>query len=325
MSTLSNITQQRARLQSLAVDVLPRYGIKVDTIDFVTDSLNTVFMVKSQGAKYALRIHPLAVHMTVAIEAELCWLSALRADTHLVVPKPMVAQDGALVQAISNAQVPEPRQMVLFTWVDGDLLGQRLSGVTLAQAGAFMAQLHLHAEQFQLPDGLTRNHAKWIEVQVWQERFNANPRVLQHNEYELCVSIARHIAIRMQNVDATQDYGLTHSDLHQWNYLVYQEEVRAIDFDDCQFAPFSYDLAIPLSYLDHRNDYTYLREHFLQGYARVRQLPRYYEDEIDLFMAVRALDMIAWILTWPNIDHQPFGPELLANSLSRLRRFSKHL
>ena len=124
----------------------------------------------------------------------------------------------------------------------------------------------------------------------------------------------------MFNVDT--DYGLTHLDLTPWNYLTHQGEIAAIDFDDCQYAPFLYDLAVPLSYLDERPDYESLRAGFLRGYAHKRQLPLHYEAGLELFIAVRALYMIDWILSWPTPSHHDFGPTLLAKSLNQLRRYS---
>jgi Ser/Thr protein kinase RdoA (MazF antagonist) len=46
-------------------------------------------------------------------------------------------------------------------------------------------------------------------------------------------------------------FGLIHSDLHQENYLFHRGRVRAIDFDDCGWGHFVYDLAVTLSELQH--------------------------------------------------------------------------
>jgi Ser/Thr protein kinase RdoA (MazF antagonist) len=62
-------------------------------------------------------------------------------------------------------------------------------------------------------------------------------------------------------------FGLIHADLHQENYLFHGKQVRAIDFDDCGYGPFVYDLAVTLSELEHRADYPTLRAALLAGYA----------------------------------------------------------
>jgi Ser/Thr protein kinase RdoA (MazF antagonist) len=108
----------------------------------------------------------------------------------------------------------------------------------------------------------------------------------------------------MSTINTSADYGLTHSDLHQWNYLLYQGKIRAIDFDDCQYAPYLYDMAVPLSYLDQVEEYERLKSSFLSGYSRVRPLPKQWQAGLEMFMAVRALDMVGWVLSWPTISYQ---------------------
>jgi len=50
-------------------------------------------------------------------------------------------------------------------------------------------------------------------------------------------------------------FGLIHGDLHQENYFFHDGAVCAIDFDDCGWGWFAYDLAVPLSELRTRPDY----------------------------------------------------------------------
>jgi Ser/Thr protein kinase RdoA (MazF antagonist) len=120
------------------------------------------------------------------------------------------------------------------------------------------------------------------------------------------------------------DYGLVHLDLDPWNMLLHRGTVRAIDFDSCQYAPFLYDMAMPLTYLDDRQDYDNLKAGFLRGYAHERCLPPDHEAGLEFFMVVRALDMITWVLSWPRPTRKKCGPETLAGSLARLRRYDAH-
>jgi Ser/Thr protein kinase RdoA (MazF antagonist) len=306
----------------LALKALELYSLAASHIEFISDSLNTVFQVMAQGAKYALRIHPPENHSPKTIEAELLWLAALRRDTELVVPEPLATQDGRLVPVVSLPDLLGPRPVVVFQWVEGDLLDKDLSPDTLALAGAFMAQLHSHARRFTLPEGVSRRHASWGEVRLWSDGLRNQPKALTEVDHQLCQRAAQALLAQMSAIDMSADYGLTHSDLHQWNYLLHQGEVRAIDFDDCQYAPYLYDIAVPLSYLDQYEDYERLKDSFLSGYSRVRPLPKQWPVGLEVFMAVRALDMVGWVLSWPTISYQEFGPELLADSLQRLHCYT---
>lgn len=332
MSTSANGSaqaDQRTFLAKVADVALGVYGFPEATKTFVSDSENTIFRVETLTSQYALRIHPPGNHATDTIMAELHWLTALHSDLALLVPKPIPAPDGRYVLEVTTSIMPEPRQVVLFEWLPGDLLDDHLTPQIVAKAGIFMAQLHQHAEQFTLPENSFRPHANFKELQIWQspsllKHYQIKTAQLSEADYTLCVETATAVTDWVHEFNGPHDYGLIHGDLHQWNLIVHEGQLGALDFDDCLVASYCLDLAIPLSYLDHRADYGVLKESFLTGYTAVRPLPQNVEKGITTFMLVRALDMILWILRWPAIDHQPFGPELLQNSLARLNRHSHH-
>jgi Ser/Thr protein kinase RdoA (MazF antagonist) len=92
--------------------------------------------------------------------------------------------------------------------------------------------------------------------------------------------------------DGPEVSGLIHADLHQENYLFCGGQVAAIDFDDCGHGPFVYDLAVTLSELQHRGDYPALRAGLLTGYRSVRPLTAEQERLIDIFIALRFVQLM---------------------------------
>jgi Ser/Thr protein kinase RdoA (MazF antagonist) len=59
------------------------------------------------------------------------------------------------------------------------------------------------------------------------------------------------VACGMQRVmtrlgDGTDQFGLIHADLHLDNALFWRDDVRIIDFDDCGFGYWLYDIAVSL-------------------------------------------------------------------------------
>ncbi|MCZ6817985.1 MAG: phosphotransferase [Calditrichaeota bacterium] len=317
-----NHAVQRKRLLKLAMDALPRYDLQVDSIKFVGDSVNTVFEVNAGGARYALRIHPPKTYATEKIKAELLWLSALRADMSLMVPDPVPANDGTLVQKVSFPKKSGTRQVVMFGWLEGEFLGENLTPATMELAGSFMANLHNHTRKFRLPGQCSRRHFSWGELRRWQDVDTPGPEALTPDDFTLCMAAAKAVSEKIDDFIVETDYGLVHLDLTPWNYLLHRGEIGAIDFDDCQFAPFLYDMAVPLSYIDEHQDYQSLKDGFLRGYAHKRQLPQHHGAGLELFIVVRALYMINWILGWPSPSHQTFGPNLLAKALNQLSRYN---
>jgi Ser/Thr protein kinase RdoA (MazF antagonist) len=99
-------------------------------------------------------------------------------------------------------------------------------------------------------------------------------------------------------------FGLIHADLHQENYLFHEGQVRAIDFDDCGWGYFSYDLAVPLSELRWRSNYAELRAGLLRGYRAIRPFPAGHERHLDVFLGLRLLLIALWFLEQK--DHPAF-------------------
>jgi Ser/Thr protein kinase RdoA (MazF antagonist) len=91
-------------------------------------------------------------------------------------------------------------------------------------------------------------------------------------------------------------FGLIHADLHQENYLFHCGQVRAIDFDDCGWGHFAYDLAVTLSELRWRPEYPALRAGLLRGYRAVRPLPPEHERYLETFQGLRTLLLVLWFL-----------------------------
>ena len=69
------------------------------------------------------------------------------------------------------------------------------------------------------------------------------------------------------------EFGLIHADLHLGNVLFWRGEVRVIDFDDCGFGYWLYDIAVALWELRYRTDYEDFRSALIEGYTQHRPLP----------------------------------------------------
>src|SRR5215468_5902622 len=112
-------------LLTLAEGALACYDLHGASLTLLSETANVVFHVAvpsgrpqrlsktgrtSDGAEYALRLRPPGWHSTQTIAEELQWLLALRRDTDLIVPEPIPACDGTLVQEISDPDTPVPWQ-----------------------------------------------------------------------------------------------------------------------------------------------------------------------------------------------------------------------
>ena len=93
----------------------------------------------------------------------------------------------------------------------------------------------------------------------------------------------------------TERYGLIHADMRLANLLVHQDKPRLIDFDDCGFGWFLYDFATGVSFMEDHPQVPALKQSWVEGYRKVRDLSAADEAEIDTFVMLRRMALLAWI------------------------------
>jgi Ser/Thr protein kinase RdoA (MazF antagonist) len=91
-------------------------------------------------------------------------------------------------------------------------------------------------------------------------------------------------------------FGLIHADLSIGGYgnvLHHKGMVCPIDFDDCGYGYWVYDLATTLAHWQTHPRWVAYRAALLEGYGQVRPLPAQMA-ELGLFMAARHVSEILW-------------------------------
>ena len=86
------------------------------------------------------------------------------------------------------------------------------------------------------------------------------------------------------------------------NLLINEGATRLIDFDDCGLGWFMYDFAAGISFIEDDPQVPALKEAWINGYRKVRQLSDGDENEIDTFIMLRRLALLAWIGSHIEVD-----------------------
>ncbi len=299
-----------SRLETIARDALHAYGIGADAeLTLLNISENATYRVDDPvcGGRSVLRVHRPGYHSAAAIRSELAWIQALRADRVVRTPAVLPAQDGALV--VSGAdRSGEQRHAVRFAWVDGvEPEGERLVDDFRA-LGAITARLHRHARAWQPPADFTRfrwTYRTSIGTQGhwgrWQDGM-AVGRAEQAVLGRLDALLAERLAAYGTGPDR---FGLVHADMRLANLLVSGDgaveaaddgtRVSVIDFDDCGFGWFMYDLGSSLSFIEHDPQVPELVDAWVTGYRQVAPLTAEDEAELPTFVLLRRLLLVAWI------------------------------
>lgn len=322
---------QLRRLRGLAVKALTAYDIHEPRLTTLQHEGNTTFRIDlMNGERYVLRIHHPGLRTIETVRSEMMWLAALHQETDFSVPEPIPTREGNHLRVVSVEEIPEPRICVLFRWIDGRFLDTRLTPAHLERVGAFMAGLQLHAAQFKPPNGFVRGQLGHLtrEAQRAAARGLTEARARQQVDHpddeaaairlirEACspedgagvAMLIEKVRQARQSLEQTSEtFGLIHGDLHQENYLFHQGQVRAIDFDDCGYGHYLYDIAVTLSEVNWRNDTPELRKSFLKGYRSIRELSSGHEGYLDTFINYRDLQMIVWKIEMR--DHPAFRDE----------------
>lgn len=290
-----------ARLGRLAHKAVALYDLSPrSTATMINLSENVTYRLDDpdSGGKAILRIHRIGYHSPAAINSELQWMAALRRDAGMETPEPIPARDGTVIQTLVSPELEHPRNAVLFKFMGGREPPEDELLAPFERLGEVSARMHNHARTWQLPPGFTR-HTWDYETSLgsrpiwgrWQDGMGVTPA--RENVLErMSVVIGR----RLKRFGKPRErFGLTHADIRLANLLVEGEHTRVIDFDDCGFSWYLYDLGTALSFIEHRPDVPDLVESWLRGYERVVKLSAEEREELTTFIMLRRLLLVAWI------------------------------
>ena len=298
---MAGSTEQES-IDRLARAALAPYDVAADAdVNLVNVSENYTYRVDdpASGRSYALRLHRPGYHSPEAIESELMWIDALRADGVVDSVVAVAARDGRRVTQASLPDVEE-RNVVLFEWAPGappdpdapdPLPGYR----TL---GRIAARMHAHSRAWQRPAGFTRfswdfghtlgAHGHWGR---WQDGVGVAGDTLALFQRTVDV-IERRLAAYGAGPER---FGLCHSDQRLANLLEDGDHIRVIDFDDCGFGWFMYDFATTVSFFEEHPRVPEFKAAWLEGYREVAPLDAADEAELDTFVILRRLLLVTWI------------------------------
>lgn len=266
---------------------LPAYGAGDAPRRLLSLSENATYLVGAGADRVVARVHRPGYQTPASIDAELIWLDRLRASgavtAHAVVP----ALDGRRV-----VSVPRPdgdRHVVLFTFVAGGTGEERPDALPTEELGRVTARMHRDVTDWVLPDGFTRFH--------WDA---AGPGV-RATDLPVLDAAASAVRARLAAYGQGRDrYGLVHADLRHANLMVGDDgSLTVIDFDDCGFGWFLYDLATVTSWIEHEPGAQATAAAWLAGYLTERPLTEEDLAMVPTFVMLRRLMLTAWLGTHP--------------------------
>lgn len=297
-----------------AVEAVRAFPIEPEGLALVALSENVTFRVadRRDGSAYVLRLHRPGYHSRAELESERVWTRAL-AEAGISVPIPLMSRAGADYARVQVEALGQQRLAGMTCWIEGEILGDVLErGKDAAaperwfeQLGAIEAAMHRQSSGWPPPPGFTRHAVDrdglMGDAPFWGP-FWKHP-VFSPAERRLVIETRDRIRGAMDRLGRDPSiFGMIHADLHDGNLLTDGERLTAIDFDDCAFGWYAYDIAVALYHHQASPQFGALQRAFLRGYRARRRLGDDIETLIPMFLLVRGMAVTGWLHQRPEID-----------------------
>lgn len=313
---MSNSLETQLRLfrniSNVAVKKYPAFGQAA--IELLNYSENATYLVTNQknGEKFILRVCRPGYHTKEEIGNELVFMNSIAKDSEITVPLPIKGENGDYIQEVEWNETMY--YCTAFTFLNGELPNEDHEEELIEQfegLGKITAQLHEHSiknwDSFNKLKRLTWDfdtvigaNPKWAR---WQDGLGMTPARL-----DLLQQVCDKIEARLKKFGKSKErFGLIHGDLRLANLLVDGKELKVIDFDDCGFGWYLFDLGTALSFIEHKPYVPKLVEQWVKGYETVRKLSKEEKDEIPTFIMMRRLQLISWVGSRDNETSRALG------------------
>ena len=297
------------RFRKLAHLALHEYGLAEAKLTLLQYGENVIYRVDPPNGSQALSknspYHPnrflLRLHAwdeKAYIHSEMIWLDALVKQARLCAPAPVRMLNGDFVVKVSSVDLPNGRCVTLLRWLNGRKLNQGFRSKHMILVGKLMARLHNFSSAWQPPEEFSRPAWDW-DAQLGGSHFHVSREILidsMPKEFQQpFLIVSQQAKSVMENLGNKADaFGLIHADLYPENILFKAGQAYPIDFEDCGFGNWIWDIAVALCTWAWDENWDRFRDEFFDGYSAIRTLPNEQWKLLDLFIATQYATMLLW-------------------------------
>ncbi len=307
-------TTELASIARLAAEV---FGFSsAATLERFTLTENATYCVSERArSPIVLRVYRPGGRPAVEIQSELAWMAALREELGPILPEILVGSDGSqLVEVVPGGNAPVGF-CVAFSLAPGEEPSEDELVRWFPRLGEITARFHHHARGWQPPSWFSR--PTWDISTTLGDQPHWGPwhaSVPDREERAQLERLSDVVIARLHRFGTAHDrFGLVHADLRLANLVAVGAEIQVIDFDDCGFSWYLYDLACALTFNEGRPDVDELIAAWVEAYRSVEPLSAADEAEIPTFLMLRRLMLSAYVGLRPDIE---LAAELAQNGYS---------
>ena len=290
---------------AVAGAALQRYDLgRPVAIELARRGENSTYRVDAPRGTFALRVHRPGYRTPDMIRSELAWMEAL-ATAGIATPTAVRTVDGSVCATIGG---PEgERQISVLTWERGEPLADSYDLGQWRELGRLMAEVRVHGATWTRPawfsrprwdaDGMVGEHPHWgdpIALGSWSDELT-----------ELLQAARGRVRERLEAFGTGPErFGLVHADLAFDNVLMRPDQPPVlIDFDDCGWSWYLWELAVALAPFDGTPAFDTRRDALVDGYRSRWPLPEEDLAELPTFVMARRLVSLGWVFTHADTEH----------------------
>jgi len=312
-----DVTIQTDSLTAFAHEILKQYGINNADVQSINFEFNATFAVSTQsGQKYALRLNINSTRTVSNIQAETQWVRNLSRIPSINVATPIASLEDKYVVSAKHLDSGHTIYGVMYSWLEGEELGDEPTLEQLKTVGRAIALLHENSSTFTLTAGAelpTFSDFFWGT----EDYLFSSKSTLTTKERQL-IEQARDLIMKFtDDLYTTSPVHIIHADFHGWNLMWHEEKLFIFDFDDCGFGLEAQDIAVALYYLDTPEQDSAL----LDGYKSIRPLPQYSDNAMKALLLQRRLLLLNYLFETKNAEHKEMLPAYLEKTIERVSTF----
>ena len=304
--------QQVESLSDCVAQVLSQYDLGAHDVESINHEYNSTFKVScADGRRFALRVNVNSNRSRQNLNAEIFLVNSIKS---VETPKPVANASGEYVSLGWHEATGRDLSSVLYTWLDGEELGDEPTLEQVFALGAAMAKMHIDTVGLALPVGAELPD---LSDFFWGERdwLMGDDSELSSQEKALIDGAKAKILAVLSELQQTAKPQPIHADLHPWNAMWHEGKLAVFDFDDSGLGLPVQDLATALYYLDTPEQ----DEAMLNGYRSVAPLPEYSEGQMKLLLLQRRISLLNYLYETTYPEHREMIPKYQEETFRRIR------
>jgi Ser/Thr protein kinase RdoA (MazF antagonist) len=297
--------------------ILAQYGLNDFQLENINHEYNSTFsVVTSAGEKFALRVNVNSDRSEKNISAEMTFVNTLEQSGEFRVAVPIRNLAGEFVSKAAHQASGRELLCVLFSWLEGEDVGDEPTLEVVFEIGALMARLHNATKGLVLPTG---QELPSLDDFMWHvEDFLLGERsVLNLDEKAKIAAGRKAIETELSALFSEGQMQLIHADLHGWNLKLHDGQLAVFDFDDSGVGLPIQDLATAIYYLDTDEQIAAMKA----GYASVRELPSCSDRQMKALLLQRRIHLLNYLYETQNPEHRELLPDYQVETFRRVDAF----